>query len=798
MPTSPDPQREPTHFLRGPLHLERQQGFADKAVIGGMARLLQRWAAETADEVSGDGLRSDLRRLKAKAANYPNESLEGRRELLAEAERLATRVARAAGAPGAKPDKGARRTQDGPAGPPGWHSPLSQLPGIGPARSAELAKAGLHTFGDLLQYYPFRYEDRRSPQAVRQLAHRQSACLEVEITGPGKVVGKYGDQRAIIPATDGSDPVDLVWFHQPYRATQAKPGDKLVVMGQVRIHQGKVALTVSEAEALSGEGLNTRRLVPIYSAPPFSQVVTRKLMAAALHQCQDFPEERVPPEIIARHELVSLAEAMREIHFPTNSETLKEARARIAYDELFLLQVRLAQRRRRAKRAPAGGALEPGDCLAELRQALPFRLTGAQERVAAEVLDDLRRPEAASRLIHGDVGSGKTVVAALALLAAARAGRQAVLMAPTELLAQQHHRTLGEMLGPLGLQVELLVGGLDPSARRRALAALAEGRTQVAVGTHALFQEGVRFADLAVAVIDEQHRFGVRQRALLVGKGLQPNTFIMSATPIPRTLALTAYGDFDVSVLDQLPPGRRPVCTEVVLRQDIRRAYRLVSDAVERGQQAYLVCPLIERNESMLQAAAEELFQQFRRGIFPSLRLGLVHGKLPPEERDAVMEQFRRGELEALIATTVVEVGVDVPTATVMVIMDAERFGLAQLHQLRGRVARSHTQAYCALVTGSRNEEVIERLKVLERTTDGFLVAEEDLRRRGPGEMAGLRQSGLPDPRMADLLADTQTLAMARADAFALVEEDPALEKDEHALLREALGPEPKGPAWTL
>ncbi len=798
MPTASRPDRDPDDALRGPLHLERRQGFADRAVIGGMARLLQRWATETATRVADDTLHADLRRLKVRAANYPHESLEGRRALLAEAERLAIRVRDAATRQDAQPARRRQRPGEATAKPLTWQSPLSQVPGIGPARSAELAKAGLYTCADLLQNYPARHEDRRSPQPVRQLSHRQSACLEVEVTGPGKVIGRYGDRRAVVPATDGSDPVDLVWFHQPYRANQFKPGDRLVVMGQVRVHQGKVALAVSEAEALSGEGLNTRRLVPIYSAPPLSQTAMRKLIATVLKHCQDIPEERVPPQIVAERGLMPLTEALQEIHFPTNLETLKAARSRIAYDELFLLQVRLAQRRRRAKRAPAGCVVDPGDCLGELRQVLPFRLTGAQERVASEVLDDLLRPEAANRLIHGDVGAGKTVIAALALLAAARAGRQGVLMAPTELLAQQHHRTLGEMLRPLGLRVDLLVGSMDASARRQVMAALAAGETQLAVGTHALFQEEVRLADLAVAVIDEQHRFGVRQRALLIGKGLHPNTFIMSATPIPRTLALTAYGDFDVSLLDELPPGRRPVCTEVIPRQQVHRAYRLVSDAVERGQQAYLICPLIEREEGARQAAAEDLFQQFRRAVFPDLRLGLVHGKLPAEERDAIMEQFRHGELEALVATTIVEVGMDVPTATVMVVMDAERFGLAQLHQLRGRVARSHAQAYCALVTGSQDEEAIDRLKVLERTTDGFLVAEEDLRRRGPGELAGLRQSGLPDPRMADLLADTHTLALARADAFALVEADPGLERAEHALLRDAVGPERKGSAWTL
>ncbi len=501
---------------------------------------------------------------------------------------------------------------------------------------------------------------------------------------------------------------------------------------------------------------------------------------------------------MSKHKLMPLAEAYAEIHFPSNNETLRGARARLAYDELFFLQVRLAQRRRQAKGTHDQTELDPAGAMEELRAVLPFKLTGAQERVMAEVLEDLRRPEAANRLIHGDVGAGKTVIAAVALLAAARAGKQGVLMAPTEMLAQQHYRTLSELLSPLGVQPVLLMGSMSAADKRAIQRDLMTGGIPLAVGTHALFQESVTFRDLAVAVIDEQHRFGVRQRALLVGKGRRPNCFIMSATPIPRTLALTAFGDFDISILDELPPGRKPVWTGLLTRRQEHKAYQLVSDVVERGQQAYLVCPIIEQSENSYLLATETVFNKLKDEIFPSLKLGLVHGKQDSETRERVMEQFRAGELEAIVATTVIEVGVDVPNATAMIIMNAEAFGLAQLHQLRGRVARSHHQAYCYLLTGASNPETIERLQVLERTNDGFLVAEEDLRRRGPGEMAGMRQAGLPDLRMADLLADTPTLAKAREDAFALVDEDPGLEAPEQQALKEWLGPESQFEEWTL
>lgn len=789
MPT-PTQTNQPWRLPTKPLQLERRQGCADRSVFGGISGLVGKWARLAAGHVQERELKAALAEVVGQARHYRSMDLPARQAFLLELERLGALVEQAAKT---RPPRHPRKQEL-----LSWGSPLSELPGIGPARAAKLADLGLATVSDLLQMYPLRYEDRRNPLSVRELEHRQPACLIVEVTGPGHVAYRGPIKMASVPATDGADPLTLLWFNQPYRATQMKEGMRLVVSGSVRLHKGEASLVVTEAEIIADEELHVRRLVPIYSTPPFSQVVTRKLVRAAVETCTEYPEERVPAHLIAQYGLITLARAYREIHFPTGEEALQRARARLAYDELFALQIRLARRRRRAKETHVDAGFDPAQTLPELLGVLPFELTEAQRRVMEEILADLRRPEAANRLIHGDVGAGKTIVAALPLLAAVRAGKQAALMAPTELLAQQHHQTLSTLLQPLGVQPKLLIGSLAGAEKRGLQEGLRRGTVSLVIGTHALFQQAVKFRNLAVAVIDEQHRFGVRQRALLAGKESRPNCFIMSATPIPRTLALTAYGDFDISILDELPPGRQPVHTAVLTPRQVKKAYRMISDVVTRGQQAYLVCPLIEGKEERRLAAAEDLFHTLKADVFPSLKLGLVHGKMDSAERERVMERFRAGELETLVATTVIEVGVDVPNATVMVVMNAERFGLAQLHQLRGRVARSQNQAYCLLVSGASTPEVIERLQVLEHTNDGFLVAEEDLRRRGPGEMAGLRQSGLPDVRMADLLADTQTLARAREDAFALIKSDPHLSTPPHAGLLAWLGPEGESGDWTL
>lgn len=802
-----DAAKEPWRLPLAALRLEQQQGYADRAVMGGLAELVRLWATRAWPYVEAfPELQQALVRAKKQARQYKQMKLVQRRAFVAWLEDLGHCLAKAMAGNDAEasafPQKRQRQkkradTAAQAAHPLGWNAPLRFLRGVGPARAEALAQAGLHTIGDLLQYYPFRYEDRRALLPVKALQHRQQACVFVQINGAGRVEQRGKQKMAIVPATDGADSLELIFFNQPYRARQFAPGVKVIATGQARIYQGLISVAVNEIEIVTDETLALGRLVPVYSASPFSQMMMRRLMREALAACIEYPEGRVPAPIIQQRGLMPLAQAYKEIHFPQNEEALAAARKRLAYDELFILQVRLAQRRRMAKTASVSAAVNVGNLLAEIQRVLPFSLTNAQIRVIKEIFEDLRSPEAANRLIHGDVGSGKTVVAAAALLAAVRAGKQAAFMAPTELLVEQHAHTLKEILSPWNIQPLLLTGSLSTAQRQALQQRLAAGEALLVVGTHALFQKGVQFADLAVIVIDEQHRFGVRQRAALMQKGQCPNTFIMSATPIPRTLALTAYGDFDVSLLDELPPGRKPVHTELLPRREAKRAYRMISEIVQRGRQAYLVCPLIKENQAQSLAAAEAVYQHFQQEIFPGLRLGLLHGQMEAAAREKIMERFRAGNLDVLVATTIIEVGVNVPNAICIVVLNAERFGLAQLHQLRGRVARGTEQGYCLLVTNARNPDVIERLQILEHTHDGFRIAEADLWRRGPGELAGRRQSGLPDLRMANLLGDTQLLGEARQDAFALIAQDPELTQEAHHALRQWLQ-QPLDESWAL
>jgi len=499
-----------------------------------------------------------------------------------------------------------------------------------------------------------------------------------------------------------------------------------------------------------------------------------------------------------RRELMPLPEALAEVHFPTGETARREARRRIAYHELFALQLALALRRRQVREPVVEGGLSAPQACDELLASLPFEPTRAQRRVIAEVEADLAAAEPAHRLIHGEVGSGKTVVAAAALLVAARAGAQGAVMAPTELLAEQHHATLSELLTPLGVAPVLLTGSLPPEERRAAREAVASGRAACAVGTHALFSEGVEFPRLALVIVDEQHRFGVRQRARLAAKGDRPNVLVMSATPIPRTLALTAYGDFDVSTIDELPPGRRRPETVLLPRDERERAWEFAREQLAQGRQAYVVCPHIEESDELDVAAATATFQELAAGPLAGTRLGLIHGRMPPEQRHAAMNAFRDGGLQVLVATNLIEVGVDVPNAAAMVIESAERFGLAQLHQLRGRVSRSSHQPHCLLVAGDCGPDAFERLAIMTRTHDGFEIAEEDLRVRGPGELAGLRQHGFEALRVAGLLADTAALAQAREDAFALVDDDPELSAPGHEGLAGLLARLETSDLWTL
>ncbi len=776
------------------LRRELQGGCAD-SVPGGVNALVARLAGDLAEADLPERARESLRRLARDTGDYASLPADRRRPLVERALRLLEAIA---------PARHARPTRARPAasadvpGPLAPDDPVTKLVGVGLARAELLERLGLRSVGDLLLHAPVRYDDRRQVLALRDLHHGQSAVVRVTVAGRGRRSSPRRGAAAIVPVESEGAEGELLFFGRPWMIERLKPGEELLVVGAARVESGKVAIAVAECDAIDPDGpMQAGGIVPVYpTTEGLSQRMLRGWIAQALERCPP-PADPLPERLRARRKLPDLGAAIREMHAPTDPPAARRARHRLAYDELLALQLALARRRAEARAPSPESALRADGVVEEFAATLPFTPTGAQQRVMAEVAHDLSADEPAHRLVHGEVGSGKTVIAALAMVAAARAGRQAAMMAPTELLAEQHCETLRELLAPAGIEPVLLTGGMTPAERAAAHEALADGRFACAVGTHALFSEQVSFADLAVAVIDEQHRFGVRQRARLSGKGARPNVLVMSATPIPRTLALAVWGDFDVSVLDELPPGRKSPQTRLLPAGERADAWEFVRAQVAEGRQAYVVCPAIDESEQEM-AAATATFEELADGALSDLRLGLVHGRLDTIVRREVMRAFREGAIDVLVATSLIEVGVNVPNATTIVIENAERFGLAQLHQLRGRVARAGRQPHCLLLSGTRGSEALERLAVLVRTADGFEIAEEDLRRRGPGELAGVRQSGLPDLHIASIIADTAALADAREDAFDAIARDPELVRPEHAGLRTLLERASSSEVWTL
>ncbi len=669
------------------------------------------------------------------------------------------------------------------------------LRGVGDKVAQVLAKLGIYTVGDLLFHLPRRYEDRTQ---FRKIAH---ARVGEPATFMGTVVMVDNLRpRPNITLTkafldDGSGMLELIWFNQPYmKDTLLKlRNKKIVVYGTVKEAGWGLQIETPEWEELGSEDdpndlLGMNRIVPIY---PLTEGIRQKRMRQivynALQYLNQMPDD-LPPAIVQRVGLMSLPDALRQIHFPDSAEQIEPARRRLVFEEFFLMQVGVGlQRQKTQQERGIAMRIDPDHLMEQIHRIVPFELTNAQRRVIREIWDDMMRPHPMNRLLQGDVGSGKTIVAASAILAAVDNHYQSEIMAPTEILAEQHYINLHRLFLPLGISVELLVGRLTQRQRNEARERVASGRAMVVVGTHALIQEGVEFARLGLAVIDEQHRFGVLQRASLRDKGISPHLLVMTATPIPRTLTLTLYGELDVSIIDELPPGRKPVKTHWKTPEERIKTYEGVRKLIEQGRQAYIICPLIEESDKMQVRAAEEMAEHLQKDVFPDLKVGLLHGRMKPAEKEAVMEAFRAGEMHILVSTTVIEVGVDVPNAAVIVIEDADRFGLAQLHQLRGRVGRNEHQSYCILVANPKSEEGQRRLEVMTQTSNGFLIAEEDLRIRGPGEIYGTRQSGMPSFRVADLVKDMRLLEVARQEAFRLLEHDPELALPEHRRLREAV-----------
>lgn len=705
------------------------------------------------------------------------------------------------------------------------------LRGVGPRFAPALRKLGLATVADVLFHLPRRYEDRRHLPSIGKLRPGEFATVKGELRhiDARPISGGRVLLKAVISDSTGS--MALTWFNQPWIVRQLRGyRGPIIAYGMVKEANYGNEINSPEWEMVDEEGdaSDFARIVPVYpSTEGLSQKTLRKAARSALEGYLQFVEDPLPDSLRKGQRLQTLRWSLRQIHDPENDEFRAEARKRLVFEEFFYLQVGLAMRRAETHAElgisfPIDGliegaspptvhvgttspvkdrkavvkkksvkahlfedeqaALRDGEPLwDQIHRMLPFDLTGAQRRVIEEIFGDMSAPHPMNRLVQGDVGSGKTAVAAAAMLAAVRSGYQAAIMAPTEILAEQHWISLRRLFEPLGIDVALLVGKLSAKERREALGKVASGETKIAVGTHALIQEGVEFDRLGFVVLDEQHRFGVLQRAALREKGLgNPDVLVMSATPIPRTLTMTLYGDLDVSRIDEMPPGRKPIKTHWAPTSKRAGVYDTVKGLVEKGAQAYIVCPMVSESEKMLTQAAEELYARLSSGMFQSLRVGLLHGQMKPRDKEQVMEQFRAGETDVLVSTTVIEVGVDVPNATVMVIEDANRFGLAQLHQLRGRVGRGAVQSFCVLIADTKTDDARDRMDAMVETTDGFKIAEIDLRLRGPGEIAGTKQSGNLDFKIADLVEDQQLLEVSRQAAIELIRVDPGLRESEH------------------
>lgn len=634
--------------------------------------------------------------------------------------------------------------------------PLTKIKGIGPARVKAFETAGIRTVRELVMFLPKEYRDLDDVTALCDLRPGDTAAVKVRVAGEAAV--KFARKLTIIKVyvTDGTETLPVVWFNQPWLKTQMTQGRELLLYGKAEMRSGCVTLVSPTVE--SGGGM-----VPVYrNIPGIPAKALRQSVASALTLSEGQWPDELPEAMRRRHGLCERNFAMRCAHFPDSREALQAARRRIAFEELLLYQVAL-QLFRHGERQ--GIQIEfPEDAVERFWSTLPFAPTGAQRRVLDEVADDLRGDRAMARMIQGDVGSGKTAIAFAAIALAHAGGWQSALMAPTEVLARQHYESAKRLLEPLGLRCGLLVGSLTAKQHRLAHEALATGQWDVAIGTHALITEGVEYQKLGLVVTDEQHRFGVRQRSMLSEKGDAPNVLVMSATPIPRTLSLILYGDLDISIVDELPPGRTPVQTRIVPEGKREGLYGFLREEVRKGRQVYFVCPLVEESEAIEALPAEAVYEELRTKKLPDLRIELVHGKMKPADKDAALERFRKGEADVLVSTTVIEVGVNVPNATVMVIENAERFGLAQLHQLRGRVGRGAHESWCFLMA-----EPNARLRFMCSTNDGFKVAQKDMELRGPGELFGTRQSGTLTAGIGALAGDAELLKLTHDEAHALM-----------------------------
>jgi len=689
------------------------------------------------------------------------------------------------------------------------HTPIQYVKGVGPKLARLFEKKGIRTVEDGLYFLPRAYEDRRQLKKISELraGGKETGFGEIMLSGMAFFQNQKKKVFEVLVG-DGSGMITLKWFHgnERYLNERFKKGRRLIFSGEVRWFNYQKEIHHPDVEIVEGDieedYLNFKRIVPIYSETEgLYQRTLRRLLKSIVDGYSDELTSPIPAEIVERQDLIGFSEAFRRVHFPPDGESIEKLNSqrsdghrRIIFDEFFFLELGLALKKRGVALETGISFRTQGTLSQRLLNQLSFHLTRAQQRALAEIVEDMEKPHPMNRLIQGDVGSGKTIVALLASLRAVEFGYQAAIMAPTEVLAEQHYLTIHRWVEPLGVQVALLTSNIKGSERENIYSRIRKGEVQIAIGTHAVIQEQVEFHSLGLAIIDEQHKFGVVQRGLLKKKGENPDVLVMTATPIPRTLAMTLYGDLDISLIDEMPPGRMPVETKVFSESARNRVYRIVEEEVKKGRQVFVVYPLVEESEKLDLRDATRMAEHLQKDVFPAFRIGLLHGRMRSDEKEAIMMEFKERKIEILVATTVIEVGIDIPNASVMVVEHAERFGLSQLHQLRGRIGRGQYPSKCILLAQYRSsEEAKVRLRAMEQTNDGFKIAEQDLELRGPGEFFGIRQSGLPDFRVAHILRDTPILIEARKEAFRLIQEDPDLAKPSHSALKDVLKKRWKG-----
>ncbi len=779
---------------------EREDGCRDHIVIGGLDKFLDAWRREAQAEAQTapvDEITNPLQGYASKPVTERVMAIAAALREIQKAPREPETLDEAATRPGVVGTAKRRSTQPAPT----VQSPVTAVRGVSTAQARKLGALRVHTVEDLLYLFPHRYDDFSHLKTIQELHYGEEVTIIGVVHEAQNVQTRRGMGLTKAVLADQTGSIEAVWFNQPYLVRQLTRGRRVVLSGRVDQYVGRLTFQSPQWEPWTGDLVHTGRLVPVY---PLTEGLTarslRSLMKSAVAEWAPRLPDALPASLRQTYGLEDVVNAIRQMHFPSDVDSLARARHRLCFEEFLLIQLGVIRQRLEWQQETGRPLAVDEATLGTLIAALPFSLTPAQQRALRDITGDLQHTYPMSRLLQGDVGSGKTVVALLAMLIAVANGMQAVMMAPTEVLAEQHSNTLRAMLegitrrlqttgaaaaGWVGqTQVGLLRGSLTATEKEERRAQIASGEVKIVVGTHALIQEDATFQNLGLAIVDEQHRFGVGQRAALRQKGYHPHVLVMSATPIPRTLALTLYGDLDLSIIDELPPGRQKIQTKWLAPHDRERAYTFLRQQVESGRQAFVICPLIEESEKIEARAAVNEYTRLQEQVFPDLRLGLLHGRMKSADKEDVMARFREGEYQVLVSTPVVEVGIDVPNATVMLVEGADRFGLAQLHQFRGRVGRGEHQSYCLLLADSPSFEGEQRLKVIETTSDGFLLAEEDLKMRGPGEFFGTRQSGLPDLKVAKI-GDSRVLEQARRAAQDLFGQDPALALPEHRTLAE-------------